>query len=407
MNKDLVIVDAGHGGIDSGAIGNGLEEKNLNLDAAQYMFNRLSELGIPAVITRNYDEYLPKNERVNRIRQIVNENPNKNIVLISNHINAGGGEGAEVVYSLNNESTLADLILLNIGEKGQIERKSYQRRLPENPNKDYYYILRETNTDEPILVEYGFIDNINDSKKLKNNLLDYVEGVVKALTEYLGYNYNYIEPVEIDKYIVKKGDTLYSISRKFDITVDEIKKLNNLISNTISIGQELKLKEDNKTSEQKDIYIVKKGDSLYSISKLFNITIADLKKENNIVSDILTIGEELFIPKENTFIGEEPEENEYEIYTVQKGDSLWNISKKYNITVNELIALNNLDNLTIKIGQELLVPKIDIEDNYYIVKRGDTLWSIAKSNNIDVNTLKELNNLESNLLSLGQKIIVK
>ena len=154
------------------------------------MYKRLQELGIPSVITRTDDEYLPKEERVKRIREIVRENPNKKIILISNHINAGNGEGAEVVYSLKNNSILADLILENIGEKGQIKRKIYQRRLPENPNQDYYYILRETNTDEPVLVEYGFIDNTNDSKKLKSNLLDYVEGVVKALAEYIGYNYN-------------------------------------------------------------------------------------------------------------------------------------------------------------------------------------------------------------------------
>ena len=61
------------------------------------------------------------------------------------------------------------MALNNIGEAGQIKRKAYQRRLPENPNRDYYYILRETGNVEPILVEYGFIDNAKDANKLKNN----------------------------------------------------------------------------------------------------------------------------------------------------------------------------------------------------------------------------------------------
>ena len=121
MNNNLIIVDAGHGGIDSGAVGNGLQEKNLNLEAARYIFNRLKELSIPAILVRETDEYLPKTDRINRINKIVNDNPNKNILLISNHINAGGAEGAEVVYSLKNNSTLADLILDNIGNSGQIK----------------------------------------------------------------------------------------------------------------------------------------------------------------------------------------------------------------------------------------------------------------------------------------------
>lgn len=90
MNNDFfgVIVDAGHGGVDSGAVGNGMEEKNLNLQAAQYMYDRLQELGIPAKMTRTDDEYLPKSERIERVLSLYNNNPNT--ILIANHINAGG-----------------------------------------------------------------------------------------------------------------------------------------------------------------------------------------------------------------------------------------------------------------------------------------------------------------------------
>ena len=210
LNKKIII-DAGHGGIDGGAIGNGLIEKELNLQASNYMYNRFKELGIPVKMTRKDDEYLPKTERVNRVKELYNNDAN--VILISNHINAGGGEGAEVVYSLKNEPTLAQRVLDNIGAAGQIKRKIYQRRLPENPNKDYYYILRETGNLEPILIEYGFIDNERDSEKLKNNLNDYAEAVVKAVAEYAGYRYKTPEEnKESEIYFVKKGDTLYSIS---------------------------------------------------------------------------------------------------------------------------------------------------------------------------------------------------
>lgn len=85
-----VIVDAGHGGEDPGAVGNGLQEKDLNLQAAQYMYKRLQELGIPATIVRDSDETLPKNARISRI---LKEIGNDDVILVSNHINAGGGDG--------------------------------------------------------------------------------------------------------------------------------------------------------------------------------------------------------------------------------------------------------------------------------------------------------------------------
>ena len=75
-NKTLVVIDAGHGGIDSGAVGNGLEEKDLNLKAAKHIYERLQELNIPVVITRTEDEYLPKDKRIERIKTLTNNNPN-------------------------------------------------------------------------------------------------------------------------------------------------------------------------------------------------------------------------------------------------------------------------------------------------------------------------------------------
>ena len=405
-----IIIDPGHGGLDGGATGNNLIEKDLNLKSSLYMYDRFNELGIPVKITRDSDEYLPKTERVERVKSLYNNEPN--VILISNHINAGGGEGAEVVYSLKNDSTLAQSVLNNIGEAGQIKRKIYQRRLPENPNKDYYYILRETGNLEPILIEYGFIDNINDASKLKNNLEDYAEAVVKAVAEYAGYDY--VKPGEIidvnkEIYIVKRGDTLYSIARDNNISVAELKKINNITNNTIYVGQELYLKNkivEEEPNENDDIYVVKKGDTLYSISKKLNISIDTLKALNKLNTNEIYVGQQLILSNDKNT-------EEYDVYTVKKGDSLWSISQKYNISVKELIELNNLNNLTLQINQKLKVPKtiiIEPEENdteIYIVEKNDTLWSISRKFNISVNELKELNNLTSNLLSIGQQLKIK
>lgn len=85
-----VVVDAGHGGADPGAVSGNLKEKDLTLEAANYMYKRLQELGIPAVITRDYDENLSRADRLKRANQAFGGS--KDAILISNHINAGGGD---------------------------------------------------------------------------------------------------------------------------------------------------------------------------------------------------------------------------------------------------------------------------------------------------------------------------
>ena len=94
MNNNLVgvVIDPGHGGVDSGAQGNGQKEKDYTLMISQYMYDRFKELGIPVVITREIDETLSPNERIQKILNAFGNN--KNVIVISNHLNAGGGEGS-------------------------------------------------------------------------------------------------------------------------------------------------------------------------------------------------------------------------------------------------------------------------------------------------------------------------
>lgn len=411
-----VVIDAGHGGADPGAVSGNLKEKDLNLEAAQYMYKRLQELGIPSTIVRNTDETLERKERINRIMNAYGNSPD--VIMISNHINAGGGEGAEIVYALRNNPTLAEMALDNIGAAGQIERKVYQRRLPENPNKDYYFIIRDTGNLESLLVEYGFIDNANDASKLQNNLTDYVEGVVKAIADYA--NIPYIPPTTdiVDVYYtVKRGDTLYSIASQFSTTVQKLKSLNNLTSNNLQIGQVLLVTE--KTYPDVSTYTVEKGDTLYGIANKFSTTVQAIKKLNNLTTNTLLPGQQIYIPTPSTPTPTQPTnppvpqepETPYLIYTIQRGDSLWKISQKYDIPVNDIIAFNNLSSANLQIGDELRIPITSQEDNTsnqfsYTVKKGDTLWSIAKQFNVSVDSIKATNNLASNLLTLGQTLII-
>ena len=285
-------------------------------------------------------------------------------------------------------------------------RKYYQRRLPENPSKDYYYIIRETSPMQSLLVEYGFIDNAKDQVKLQNDLLSYVEAVVKAVTEYLGVKYT--PPFESTTYTVKRGDSLYSIAQKFGITVKELKASNNLTNDTLVIGQQLIIPQSDVSG---DLYQVQKGDTLYSISRKLGVSVADLRRVNSLTTDTLTPGQMLTIPTINS---SNPITN---TYIVQRGDSLWTIANKNNITVDELKKTNNLTDNTLTIGQVLIIPSSNnqtppSEDNNvgyettYIVKRGDSLWSIANNYGITVNQLKEANDISNNMLTIGQELII-
>ena len=155
-----IVIDPGHGGSDPGASGNGIIEKNLNLDISRYMYDRFKELGIPVAITRNDDSTLNPNERVNKILGFYGSDPS--VIVISNHINAGGGDGAEVIYALRNNNKLSNLILDELSKEGQNSRRAYQRRLPSDNSRDYYFIHRDTGDTEAIIVEYGFLDSSLD-----------------------------------------------------------------------------------------------------------------------------------------------------------------------------------------------------------------------------------------------------
>ena len=85
-----IVVDAGHGGSDPGASGNGIIEKEYNLKIANYIYDRLRELGIPVSITRSTDVTLNPTDRVNKILNAYGNN--ENVIVLSNHLNAGGGD---------------------------------------------------------------------------------------------------------------------------------------------------------------------------------------------------------------------------------------------------------------------------------------------------------------------------
>jgi len=236
-------------------------------------------------------------------------------------------------------------------------------------------------------------------------------------------------------YKVKKGETLSSISKKYNVTEDELKASNNLKSNALRLGQNLQIAQTAvSTSNSKSIkeeiaatsisYKVKKGETLSSISKKYNVTEDELKASNNLKSNALRLGQNLQIAQAATPTSNS-KSNKEEIaatpisYKVKKGETLSSISKKYNVTEDELKTMNNLKSSVIRFGQELKVnqpsemaavtngtktTKAESAVATYKVKKGETLSDIAEKNNVSVAELKSINNLHTSSLRAGQQL---
>lgn len=386
MEDIKIVVDAGHGGSDPGAVANGVNEKDLTLMISEYMYDRFNALGIPVTLTRNTDTTLSPSERVNKILNAYGNN--ENVIVISNHINSNAtpnsAEGAEVIYALRNTDELATNILNELGNAGQVKRSVYQRRSERNPSQDYYFIHRETGVTEPVIVEYGFINNEADLQRLQNNYKAYVDAVVKAVIDTKNI------PVSGEEtYLVKPGDSLWMIAGKYKTTVNALKEVNNLTSDVISPGQVLQIPQ----SDTNTMYVVKPGDTLWKIAQSYGVNVDELANYNNISKDFLSVGQILTIPSRNINTR----------YTVQNGDTLWSISQKYGVSVEAIKNANNLMDNIIFVGQVLNIPQ-NQNSVIYTVGYGDTLWSIAQKYGVTVERIKEINNLTSNIILIGQTL---
>lgn len=390
-----VVIDAGHGGTDGGAVGNGIIEKNLTLEISRYIHNRLNELGIENTLIREEDITLEPSERVRKILEPYGSG--SDVLVISNHINAGGGQGAEIIYALRNKDNLSKKISNELEASGRDVRKYYQRRYPSDSSKDYYFIHRNTGNTEAIIVEYGFLDNETDADLLKKYWKDYAEAVVKGVASYLGVPYTFGgEMINDNYYIVKSGDSLWSIGKKFGLSVNQLKDLNNLSYDNLSVGQKLLIKDTSSSDDVGVYYTVSNGDTLYGIAKKYDLSVDELKKINNLITNDLSVGQKLLVGGMEEVL----ENSEYDTYIVKSGDNLYSIARKYGTTVDNLKFINRLSSNLLSVGQSILVPKSSLK--VYVVESGDTLYKIAMDNNISVTDLINLNELTTTNLSIGQ-----
>ncbi len=260
---------------------------------------------------------------------------------------------------------------------------------------------------------------------------------------------NPVTPSTTADYKVKAGDTLSRIAQAYKMSVAELKQLNNLKSDMIYVGQTLKVKAEEtkpaptpapeptpaekpevKPDQSADTYRVKAGDTLSHIAKDYDMTVSALKNLNNLKSDLIYVGQTLKVKavesKPSTPAPTPtptPATPSSSTYKVKSGDTLSHIARNYGMTVSALKDLNNLKSDTIYVGQTLKVkaaetkpstpaptPTKPVEPSTsvstYKVKAGDTLSHIARAHHTTVSALKDLNNLKSDLIFVGQSLKV-
>lgn len=150
-------------------------------------------------------------------------------------------------------------------------------------------------------------------------------------------------------YIVQRGDTLSAIGRRYGVTVQALVSYNTLSSTTIYVGQRL-LIPGQPAPTYPTTYVVQRGDTLYRIAQRYGTTVAALMQVNNLRSEAIYVGQRLTIS-----VASDP--NQPLIYhTVQRGDTLSALARRYNISVAAIRAANGLPNDNIYVGQRLLIP---------------------------------------------------
>lgn len=328
-----VAINASGGGADTGVKGNNIVEKDITMKIANIIRNNLESKGVNVVMMREDDETISYDARINKIKNKFGNS--KDVIVISNTLNSGGS-GIEVIYPLSKNDTLPKSIVNNLEYFNDVN--SYQYRWPTDTTKDYYYITRNTPGYETIIVRYGHVSDIGDANIIKNDYAKMAEAVSDAILDYIGLSNE-------STYIVAQGDTLYSIAKKYNTTVNDLKELNKLNTNNLTIGQKIKIPETNssQTPETEAYYKVISGDTLYSIAKKFNTTVDNLKELNNLKTNLISIGMPLKITGNKT-------------HQVVSGDSLYSIARKYNTTVDNLKKINNLKTNLIHVGDILYIP---------------------------------------------------
>lgn len=175
---------------------------------------------------------------------------------------------------------------------------------------------------------------------------------------------------------------------------------------------------DKKQLDNVEYHVVQKGETLFAIARKYGKSVEQLKQLNHLSDFGLKEGQKIIVNQ--NFAEKEPDTKTTDFYhEVQKGETLFGIAKKYNMTVDELKKLNNLGDSPISVGMRLVVSKAELKSEntksetvttnftYHTVAQGETLYAIARKYGVKVDDIKKLNNLGEGAIKPGDKLRVK
>ncbi|UCC78757.1 MAG: LysM peptidoglycan-binding domain-containing protein [Candidatus Zixiibacteriota bacterium] len=155
-----------------------------------------------------------------------------------------------------------------------------------------------------------------------------------------------IVPSDNGKYRVRYGDTLWDIAVAHGVSVSQLKRINNLSSNKIYAGRILTIPGSADVGYNEDVryykYRVKRGDTLWKIASRNGTTVSVIKRANGLTSNRIYAGMTLMVPGKTSSNTESLAERDFTLYTIKKGDSLWGIAKAFNVTVSDLARWNGI-----------------------------------------------------------------
>ena len=202
------------------------------------------------------------------------------------------------------------------------------------------------------------------------------------------------EPEEVREYIVRKGDNLTHIARRFEVSLALLRQLNQIDGDRLRVGQKLVLRP---SSLDEGVHIVRPGETLSSIGRKYGLDVAALQRINDIAGSRILVGQKLRLKSAGAAV-----------HIVERGDALWEIARAYGVSLGQLKALNELTGDRIYPGQELKLHRGEAPQYaLYTVARGDYLGEIARLHQMSVAELKRINSLRSSLIHPGDRLQVR
>jgi N-acetylmuramoyl-L-alanine amidase len=406
-NDDILIaIDAGHGGDDPGSIGpSGRYEKTITLSVAKKLSSQLNAIpGFKAVLTRSGDYFVNLNQRSTIARK------NKAHLLISIHADAFnstvprgasvfvlntkranteisrwvedherqsellGGAG-QVLAKNNNDKNVSQTLLDLQFSHSQKEGYKLAKNLLVEIGKVAHLHKREPvnaslavlkSPDIPsVLIETGFISNPREETLLfqSGHQDKLARAISKAVVTYFQANAPegtyFANRNHLRKHKVGKGESLSAIASKYGSSTSDIMKANRLKSQSLRAGQVLVIPAAsravvvpvirNSVETESILHVVKSGEYLGSIASKYKVPVSDIKRENQLTSNVVFVGQTLKI---TASVKDQP----LRTYKVQKGDYLSKVAANFAVSVESIREANQLKSDNIMVGQSLIIP---------------------------------------------------